>query len=353
MKHRLLVAFFAVMIVSAVPLAFAAGQKEAPAGPAELEVAAVLYGHANEGTWDPAAYRGLLSVQQEVPFILHLAEGTGMQDAEKVIRNWASRGVDIVFAHSLIYLDQVITVARQFPDVHFICETVLDPAEHMDEPEHAKLAAVNTPENLTLLGDTPYEGNYLAGVVAALVSKTKKIGILQPFESPGLNRYSNCFYFGAKEAVPEIEAKIVYIGDYLAPAETRDAVRSLAQQGCDVVFSEMDDNSAILESAAQGIYCIPMYIDKSDVDPKTVLTSVVFDWSKPLQGSIEAVANGTVSSYRKQWYFRPLSLTDGSLYLGRFSPVVSEEVKRKVSAVEERLRQPGIQIELVTEAIIK
>jgi basic membrane lipoprotein Med (substrate-binding protein (PBP1-ABC) superfamily) len=222
-----------------------------------------------------------------------------------------------------------------------------------DDPEQAKYAAENAPPNLVLAGDTPWEGNYMAGYVAALMSKTGVVGILQPFEAPPLNRYSNCFLFGAQAAKPDIDVKVVFVGDYIAPAETRDAVKSLAQQGADVIFSQMDDNSAILESAAQGIYCIPMYMDKIDTDPDTVLTSVVMDWSGPLGGAIEAVAKGNFQEYRKKWYFRPLSAKDGSIYLGTWGNKVPDSVKKKVAEIDSKFEKGTLKVKLVNEVIIK
>jgi len=334
-------------------LCFAVFASPVRAASKELTVVAIMYGHANEGTWDPSAYQGLLKAQKKVPFTLHLHEGTTTQDAEKVIRNWAAKGVDVVFAHSDIYIDQVISVARRFPKVHFICETQIDPSLLKDDPEQAKYAPENAPPNLVLSGDTPWEGNYMAGYVAAMMSKTGMLGILQPFEAPPLNRYSNCFLFGAQAAKPDIKVKVVYVGDYIAPAETRDSVKSLAEAGCDVIFSQMDDNSAILESAAKGVYCIPMYMDKSDVDPKAVLTSVVMDWSGPLGGAIEAVAKGNFAEYRKQWYFRPLSAKDGSIYLGKWGTTVPDEVKKAAADLDAQFKKGTLKVRIVDEVLIK
>ena len=345
--------FGVVLILGLVSLAAFAGGAGESTAKGEMEVVAVMYGHANEGTWDPSAHAGLLKAQEKVPFKLSLSEGTTTQDAEKIIRNWASRGVNLIFAHSDIYLEQVVTVAKQFPKVYFVCELQLDPRTYASDPETGKYTPDKTPENLVLAGDTPWEGNYLAGYTAALMSKKNKIGILQPFEAPPLNRYSNCFYFGARAAKPNIDVKVIYIGDYIAPAETRDAVNSLAQQGCDVVFSQMDDNAAILEAQAKGIYVIPMYMDKLEVSPGTVLTSVVMDWSTPLTGAIEAVAKGNFAAYRKQWYFRPLSAKDGSIFLGKWGTAVPDSVKKAVAEVEKKLKSGATKVELVNEVIIK
>lgn len=317
------------------------------------EVVAIMYGHANEGTWDPAAYKGLLAAQEKIPFKLSLSEGTSTQDAEKIIRNWAARGVNVIFVHSDIYLDPVLTVAKNFPKVYFICETQIDPDSFADDPEQKKINSKNAPLNLVLAGDTPWEGNYLAGYLAAKMSKTGKLGVLQPFEAPPLNRYTNCFFFGAKAAKPDIKVKVVYIGDYIAPAETRDAVKSLAQDGCDVIFSETDDNSAILESKAQGIYCIPMYLEKSHVAPETVLTSVVMEWSGPLTGAIEAAIKGNWKDYRKDHYFRPLTAQDNSIHLGKIAPSVPEKIKQEVEELNKRLQDGSVKVDIVDKVLVK
>lgn len=319
----------------------------------ELTVVAVMYGHANEGTWDPAAYQGLLKVQKNIAFTLKVNEGTSTQDAEKIIRNWAAKGVDVIFAHSNIYTEQLLKVARRFDKVYFIGEQMLDPRLHRDNPELAKYLPEKTPSNVLFVGDTPYEGNYLAGYTAAMMSKKNTLGVLQPFESPGLFRYTNSFLFGAQAAKPDIKVKVVYLGDYIAPAETRDAVKTLAEQGCDVVFSQMDDNSAILESAAQGIYCIPMYADKSAVNPKAVLTSVVMGWEGPLGGAIEAASKGTWAGYREVHYFRALSVSDNSIRLGKWGTEVPQSVKDAVEEVKSKIADGTIKVKIVDKKLIK
>jgi len=312
-----------------------------------------MYGHANEGTWDPSAFAGLQKAQAKTPFKLSLSEGTSTQDVEKVLRNWASRNVGLIFAHSDIYLEQVITVAKQFPKTNFVCELQLDPAKYRDDPDIGKYAPDRTPPNVVMAGDTPYEGNYMAGYVAAMMSKTNKLGVLQPFEAPPLNRYSNCFYYGAKAAKPNIELQVVFVGDYIAPAETRDAVKSLAKNGCDIIFTEMDDNAAILEAAAQKIRIIPMYMDKLDVDPNAVITSVVMDWSGPLGGAIEATAKGKFADYRKEWYFHPLSVKDGSIYLGKWGNNVPDAVKKAADDLAAKFKNGSLTVPLSTERLIK
>jgi basic membrane protein A len=309
------------------------------AGAKEISVAVIMYGPAHEGTWDPAAYEALMKVQKTVPFTLHLNENTAVQDAEKAMRDWAARGVDVVWAHSDIYTDQLLKVAPRFKKVHFVAEITLDPRTYEG---YAQYAPDKTSENVLFNGDTPYEAHYLAGYASALMSKSQKIAMLQPFESPNINRFINSFLFGAQAAKPNIDAKLVIIGDFVAPAETRDAVKTLAQQGVDAIFVMLDDNSGILESAAQGINCVAPYRDKHEIAPDTVITSTCYGAHVMLKGVFEAVAKGTFAEYRAKHYFRPMSLKEDSLSLGKWGTHVPDSVKGAVAKVEAKLRSGEI-----------
>jgi basic membrane protein A len=308
----------------------------------EMQVAAVLYGVANEGTWEPAAYNAILDAQKKLNFKLNLSENTSTQDAEKIIRDWASRGVTAIWAHSSIYNEALIKVAGQFPNVYFIAEGGY--AEDSPADPKPEAGPEKFPANVVMLGDTPGEGNFLAGYVAALASIKGAVGVLQPFESTGLNYYTNTFVQGAKLAKPDIKVQVVMVGDYVAPAETRTAIQSLAQQGFDMIFTQMDDNSSILECKAQGILCIPMYMDKHDLDPETVLTSVVFNWFVPLYDALAAVKDNTFATYRETNFFRPLSVKDNGLYLGQWGTKATDEIKNAAEDVKAKIISGEIKV---------
>ena len=104
----------------------------------------------------------------------------------------------------------------------------------------------------------------------------------------------------------------------------------------------LDDNSGILECAAQGIHCVAPYKDKHEIAPKTVLTSTCYGAHVLLKGVFEAVANGTFAEYRAKHYFRPMSLRENSLSLGKWGTDVPESVKKAVAEVEAKLKSGEI-----------
>ncbi len=77
------------------------------------------------------------------------------------------------------------------------------------------------------------------------------------------------------------------------------------------------------------------------------------DWSGPLGGAIEAVAEGQFAEYRKEWYFRPLSAKDGSIFLGKWGTKVPDSVKKKADEIESKFKKGTLKVKLVDEVLIK
>jgi basic membrane lipoprotein Med (substrate-binding protein (PBP1-ABC) superfamily) len=78
-----------------------------------------------------------------------------------------------------------------------------------------------------------------------------------------------------------------------------------------------------------------------------VITSVVYDWYKPLKGAIKAIAEGNFKSYRAQNYFRGLNFKEGSLYLGKWGQKVPEKVKKAVQEMHSKIVNGSVEIKKV------
>ncbi len=110
----------------------------------------------------------------------------------------------------------------------------------------------------------------------------------------------------------------------------------------------MDDNSSILECAANGIYVITTWADKHDFDPKTNLVSVVSDFFIALTGALEAIQKGNWDAYRESNYFTPQTLNNGGTKLGVWGDTVPEEVKTAVAAIEAKFKDGSLKVEWST-----
>ena len=84
-------------------------------------------------------------------------------DAARVIRELARKGNNIIFTTSFGYMDPTIKVAKEFPNVKF---------EHISGYKRAKNVATG---NIRY-----YEGRYVQGVVAGMMTKSNKVAISFP-----------------------------------------------------------------------------------------------------------------------------------------------------------------------------
>ncbi len=89
--------------------------------PAEdLKLAVVLPGKIDDGSWNTDGYEGLKSAAEAVGAETAYVENVGPSNQEQALRNFASQGMSVVFAHGGQYETAVETVAPQFPDVQFV-----------------------------------------------------------------------------------------------------------------------------------------------------------------------------------------------------------------------------------------
>ena len=142
--------------------AAASGAATAAKGP--LKVAFVYIGPVGDGGWTFAHDTARKAVEKEfgdrvqTTFVEKVPEGA---DAERVLRDLAGQGNRLVFGTTFGYMEPMLKVARDFPDVKF---------------EHA--TGYKTAPNLSTYDSRTYEGAYLAGVVAGKMTRTNVLGVV-------------------------------------------------------------------------------------------------------------------------------------------------------------------------------
>ena len=129
-------------------------------------------------------------------------------DAERVIRSMAQEGVDMIFATSFGYMEQMLKVANEFPDVYF---------------EHA--TGYKTAPNMSAYSSRFYEGRYIQGVIAGTMSKAGKAGYIASFPIPEVIRGINSFYLGATSVNPDFDIDIVWVNTWYDPVKEATAAK--------------------------------------------------------------------------------------------------------------------------------
>jgi simple sugar transport system substrate-binding protein len=240
-------------------------------------------------------------------YVENVPEGA---DAERVIRNMAKDGYNLVFTTSFGYMNPTLKVAKQFPKVTF---------------EHA--TGYKQDKNLgTYLAKT-YEGRYVGGFLAAKMTKTKKIGYVASFPIPEVIRDIDAIQLALNKYNPGTEIKVVWVNSWFDPGKEADAANALIDQGVDVIFQHTDSPAPIQTAERRGVYSVGYASDMAHFGPKSVLTSIVNNWGPHYIKATQSVLDGT---WKSQDFWGGLS--DGTVELP-ISDVVPADVKSEAEKI--------------------
>ncbi len=231
-------------------------------------------------------------------------------DAERVIRELAASGHDVIFTTSFGYMNPTIKVAKQFPNVIF---------EHATGYKMAKNVAIYLPRF--------YEARYLTGIVAGKVSKSGVVGYVGAIPIPEVIRGINAFTLGMKSVNPDAKVNVIYTQSWYDPPKEREAAEALLSQGADIVTQHTDSTAVVQAAQDRGAHAIAYHSDMSKFGPKAHLTAATHLWGDYYIKRIQAVMDGTWKS-SSTWG----GIKDGMMAISPFGPDVPKDVQDMVMA---------------------
>jgi len=266
------------LVVALLPLTLAfsaiAGEK--------LKVGFVYVGPVGDHGWTYMHDKGRQSVveafgdQVETIYVESVKYGP---DAERVMRQMAMQGADIIFATSFGYMEQMLKVAKDFPNIKF---------------EHA--TGYKTAPNMSVYSSKFYEGRYIQGVIAGMMSKNGKAGYIASFPIPEVVRGINAFYLGATSINPDFDIDVVWVNTWYDPSKEADAAKVLISQGADIITQHTDSTSPLQVAEKEGIMAFGQASDMINFAPNTQLTAIIDQWGPYYVSRVKAVMDGTWES---------------------------------------------------------
>jgi len=238
-------------------------------------------------------------------------------DAERVIRELAQSGHQLIFTTSFGYMNPTIKVAQSFPKTMF---------------EHA--TGYKSAKNVGTYNARFYEGRYLAGIVAGYMTKTNTAGYVAAFPIPEVVMGINAFARGMRSVNPKAEVKVVWVNSWFDPGKERTAAETLISQGADVVTHHTDSTAAVQAAEAKGVYAVAYHSDMSKYGPKAQLTAVTHNWGAYYTKVAQAAVDG-------KWKPDNLwgGIKEGMIRLAPYNPAVPTNVRAEVTKVETAIRE--------------
>lgn len=295
-----------------------APQAEAPK-PEPLKAAWVYVGPVGDAGWTFAHDNGRKAVEREfgdkvvTTYVEKVPEGA---DAERVIRDLAQQGNRIIFATSFGFMEPMVKVAAEFPDVRF---------------EHA--TGYKTAPNLRVYDAKFYEDAYMAGVIAGKMTKTNTLGFVASFPIPEVLRNINAYTLGAQSVNPNVKTRVVWVNTWFDPPKEADAAQSLINGGADVLLQNTDSSAVLQTAEKNGKFAFGWDSDMSAVAPKAHLASCIVDWGPYYIQSIRQVIDGSWQTGRHIW-----GVKEGQNALASIAEFVPDDAKAKVAEIKDGMK---------------
>ncbi|HEY1854875.1 MAG TPA: BMP family ABC transporter substrate-binding protein [Solirubrobacterales bacterium] len=239
------------------------GGEESGGGGAKVTM--INSGSRSDSSWTQSWFQGSEESQQEQPesevtYVDQLESGEALEQAVGAALTQGANAVMIATSQIPQALEKY---GEQFPEA-WICDVESERERYL--------------ENVCTIEPEFVDGAFLAGVAAALATKTNHLGAVGAFETPTLTDQIEAFILGARYINPEIKIDQVYTGSLVDSAKARAAAAAQYGAGADIVFSAVDDAIRGIYSAAREQHglVIAQYTDQYEDAPDVVLTSVLY-----------------------------------------------------------------------------
>ena len=294
---------------------------EAPAAKVEpLKIAFAYVGPVGDGGWSYAHDNARKAIEKEfgdkidaTTFVESVPESA---DAERVLRDFVGQGVKLVFGTTFGYMESMVKVAADHPDVKF---------------EHA--TGYKTAANLRTYDSRTYEGASLAGVIAGGMTKTNTLGVVGSVPIPEVVRNINSFTLGALSVNPKIKTKVVWVNEWFSPPKETEAATSLINGGADILFQNTDSPAVLKTAQEKGKRAFGWDSDMTAYGPKAHLGSAIINWTPYYTKAVKDALDGTWSTGQAWW-----GVKEGAIDLVSIAEDVPAEIKAKVEEVKNGLK---------------
>lgn len=300
-----------LVLATLIPMASAS----APQQEEKFKVAFVYVAPIGDLGWTWAHEQGRLMVEEvfgdkvETTYIENVPEGP---EAERVIRDFAQKGYNMIFTTSFGFMDPTITVAQEFPNIYF---------------EHC--SGYKTAENVATYFGRMYQPRYLSGLVAGSMTKANKIGYVAAYPIPEVVRGINAFTLGVRAANPKATVHVVWTNTWYDPIKEKEAADALLDEGCDIIAQHQDTTEPQKAAQERGIYSVGYDSDMRAFVGDSVLTSPVWNWGIYYVRRVKEAMEGT---WKSEAYWG--GMKEGMTRLAPFSPLVPPEVQALVKKKE-------------------
>ena len=297
------------------------GTKPAETGTAQksdLKLALVVAGQFGDRSFYDSSREGVERLQKDLGIQVTTIE-CGNENHAGQMRNAADKADLVVCVGWEFY--EISDIAPDYPDVKWIW---IDNATEEPIP------------NVLNITYAQNEGSYLAGYIAASVSKTGVVGAVGGEDQPVINDFIVGYKQGAKAANPDVKVVTNYANSYDDPALGKECALALIDQKADVIFQIASAaGDGVFEAAkAKGVYAIGVDSDQKHIMEDVIICSMKKEVGNSIYDAVKALVEGDASKWGTTWV---ADMSNGYVGIGYGKEGSVQQVPDEVKAAVEEI----------------
>jgi basic membrane protein A and related proteins len=297
-----------------------------------LKVAAI-YTVPTEQQWVSRIHLAANAARDRGDIEYVFSENVSNSDYERVMREYAEAGNQLIVGEVFGVEDAARTVAADYPDTAFLMGSSFK--------EDAALP------NFAVFDNYIQDASYLTGIVAGAMTSSGNIGMVGGYPIPEVNRLMHAFMAGVRETRPDATFQVAFIGSWFDPPKAKETAFAQIDAGADILYAERFGVSDAAQE--RGILAIGNVIDTQGDYPDTVVASAIWHFEPTLDKAIEEVKAGTFTAADYGVYSFMNEGGCSMAPLGTFEDKVPDEAKALVTEREAAIRAGSFTVEINDE----
>jgi basic membrane protein A len=268
-----------IWVAALVSGLLACGSPEQESAVDSFRVALLTPGPISDQSWNGGAYQGLMRIRDSLGAQVSHVQTKTPADFEENFREYGARGFDLVFGHGFEFQDAAKRVAPQFPQTMYVTTS--------GNTSGANIAGIMFSFS---------DASYLAGMLAADMSKAGVLGVIGGTELPPVKESFVAFERGARSVRPGVRVLTAFVGNWDDVSAGKEQALAQIARGADVIFQNADAAGLGVFQAARdrrGVYVIGSNADQNAVAPEVTLGSVVIDLPRAFLDVARAVKDSS------------------------------------------------------------
>ena len=228
------------------------------------------------------------------------SENVSNTDYERVMREYAEQGVDLIVGEVFGLERAARKVAADYPETAYLMGSSFAPQA----------------PNFSVFDNYIHEPAYLSGMAAGAVSESNVIGMVGGYAIPEVNRLMHAFMAGAREMNSDVTFLVNFLDSWYDPPKAKESAFAMIDAGADVMYAE---RFGVADAAVErGKKAIGNVIDTANDYPGTILASALWHMEATIDKAIGAVADGSYAADDySQYSFMAVSYTHLTLPTNR------------------------------------